>query len=284
MRYQDKNYLTVGEVAEIVKKKKKQLRNYDEMGVFCPAYRNAETGYRYYTDTQLPEIFLIRDLRFYGMSLEQIGKILTSCEDIYDVCEELEEHQWITQQKIAQLQHELSQTGIQLARIREALLCQAQPGIQRIHVKPFETLNTRVLWNPVRDGYRVLSWELSTLLNQARKQRVDATDNIVILRGDYMRQFEEDGEGCRLEALFGWIIKPPVATPEFETLGGFEALSIPSYGTNEQKRLRYEELLRYAEKHGIELDDYCMERQILGSGIARGADKSIVRIYLPIKR
>ena len=279
-----KNLMKVGEVAEIANISKKQLRRYDQMGVFCPAYKDPDTGYRYYTEDQLREIFLVRDLRFYGMPMNEIATILTDCHNIYDVCRELERHQRIKQQEIARMQHELSQTSIQLARIREALLCEAQPGVQRVYVDPFHALYKKMRWDPVHEGYRVSSWEISDLVMEAREKRLDAIDNFVILHGDYMRQFDYNSPDCSLDTIFGWIIAPNIVPDELDTLGGFEALSMPATGTDEMKEKNYRELLDYARANQIELDDFCMERHILGSSIARGYEKRVIRIYLPIKK
>ncbi len=48
-----KGYLSIGKVSKLKNVSIKSLRYYDRIGVFCPAYINEETNYRYYTEEQL---------------------------------------------------------------------------------------------------------------------------------------------------------------------------------------------------------------------------------------
>ena len=54
----------------------KTLRYYDEIDLFKPSYADKFTGYRYYTDEQLLDILLIKELKKLGLSLEEIKKYL----------------------------------------------------------------------------------------------------------------------------------------------------------------------------------------------------------------
>lgn len=53
-------YLTIGEVSKITEVHIKSLRYYDRIGVLKPAYIDSNTGYRYYTYSQLSIIEAIR--------------------------------------------------------------------------------------------------------------------------------------------------------------------------------------------------------------------------------
>jgi len=278
-----KKLLLVGDVAEIANISKKQLRHYDQLGVFCPAYKDPNTGYRYYTEDQLREIFLVRDLRFMGMSMNQIADILVNSQNIYDICEEMELHQRQLLLEIATAQHKLSQVNIQLARMREALHCKSMRSVQRTYVKPFHAVSRKMKWDPFREGYRVSSWEFSDLLTESREKRLDASDNFIIMQGDYMAQFDKQKTNCPMDVVFGWMIQPGTFPVDLESFGGFEAISLPSFGTDETKEGDYRQLIRYAEENNLELEEYCMERHILGSSFARGYDKQVIMIYLPIK-
>ena len=59
----------------------KTLRYYDEIGLLKPVYINDENGYRYYKAEQLVTVLLIKKLKLYGFSLEEISKTLINSGD-----------------------------------------------------------------------------------------------------------------------------------------------------------------------------------------------------------
>ncbi|CAM3696607.1 MerR family transcriptional regulator [Marinicrinis lubricantis] len=65
---------SIGEVAKLANISIKALRYYDQMGLFKPAYVDPETNYRYYHDSQLYHLDLIKSLRYIGTPLEEIKK------------------------------------------------------------------------------------------------------------------------------------------------------------------------------------------------------------------
>lgn len=68
----------IGEFSKIARVSDRLLRYYDEVGLFSPEYTNPQTGYRYYSAQQLPQLNRILALKELGLSLEQIAKLLDS--------------------------------------------------------------------------------------------------------------------------------------------------------------------------------------------------------------
>jgi DNA-binding transcriptional MerR regulator len=54
------------------------LRYYDELGLLKPVVVDRETGYRFYSASQLPQLNRILVLKELGLSLEQIGQIINN--------------------------------------------------------------------------------------------------------------------------------------------------------------------------------------------------------------
>src|SRR5688572_405412 len=54
----------------------KQLRAYDEIGLFRPVWVDPSSAYRYYSPAQLPELRRILALRQLGMPLDEIGALV----------------------------------------------------------------------------------------------------------------------------------------------------------------------------------------------------------------
>ena len=73
--------LKIGEFSKISRVSIRMLRHYDEIGLLKPAETDDFTGYRYYSENQLPQIGLIRSLKELGFSLADILKISEICND-----------------------------------------------------------------------------------------------------------------------------------------------------------------------------------------------------------
>jgi DNA-binding transcriptional MerR regulator len=65
--------LTIGSFARLAGISAKQLRAYDALGLFRPAWVDPFTAYRRYSPAQLPELRRILALRELGMGLDEIG-------------------------------------------------------------------------------------------------------------------------------------------------------------------------------------------------------------------
>lgn len=67
---------SIGEYARIAQVSKRLLRYYDEIGLFQPVKLDPESGHRYYSASQLPELNRILALKDLGLSLNQIQRFV----------------------------------------------------------------------------------------------------------------------------------------------------------------------------------------------------------------
>src|SRR6476620_2163063 len=67
---------SIGEFSRIAAVTARQLRHYEELGLFKPERIDSETGYRYYSALQLPRLNRILALKELGLSLDQIVRLL----------------------------------------------------------------------------------------------------------------------------------------------------------------------------------------------------------------
>ena len=75
----------IGEFSKIAQVSGRLLRYYDEIGLLSPEFTDPQTGYRYYSAQQLPQLNRILVLKELGLSLEQITRLIaqdTSAADI----------------------------------------------------------------------------------------------------------------------------------------------------------------------------------------------------------
>lgn len=64
--------LTIGEISRMTNMPVRTFHYYDEIGVFKPTYIDPKTNYRYYSESQIHYLDLIKSLKFIGTSLEDI--------------------------------------------------------------------------------------------------------------------------------------------------------------------------------------------------------------------
>jgi DNA-binding transcriptional MerR regulator len=68
--------LTIGEFARLGQVTVKALRHYDALGLLKPAAIDPQSGYRRYTEVQIPRLQRIGELKALGFRLEAIGSLL----------------------------------------------------------------------------------------------------------------------------------------------------------------------------------------------------------------
>jgi len=76
MNVKEKLY-TIGEVSKLSNVSIKALRYYDKINLFKPAHVDPDTNYRYYKDSQLYHLDLIKSLKYIGTPLEEMKKAQT---------------------------------------------------------------------------------------------------------------------------------------------------------------------------------------------------------------
>lgn len=68
----------IGDFSRIARVSARLLRYYDEIGLLKPGSIERDTGYRYYSASQLPRLNRILVLKELGLSLEEIARVLDS--------------------------------------------------------------------------------------------------------------------------------------------------------------------------------------------------------------
>ncbi len=73
--------LKIGDFSKLSRISIRMLRHYDDIGLLAPKSTDTFTGYRYYSEDQLPTAGQIVALRDMGFGLAAIAKILERCDD-----------------------------------------------------------------------------------------------------------------------------------------------------------------------------------------------------------
>lgn len=97
-----KKYYTVGQMAKIANVSNQTLRYYDQIGLFKPEFIDEQTNYRYYGESQLYLLDLIKSLRFVGTPLEKIKEVQHFT--IEEIIPFLDEQEHAIEQQLLKLQ------------------------------------------------------------------------------------------------------------------------------------------------------------------------------------
>ncbi len=99
--------LRIGDFSKLSRISIRMLRHYDEIGILHPKSVDDFTGYRYYSESQLPLAGRIQALKNLGFGLSVIKEILVKYEDVREMerfllvkRKELEEEALATRQKL----------------------------------------------------------------------------------------------------------------------------------------------------------------------------------------
>jgi len=90
----------------------KVLRDYDEAGLFRPAWVDRASGYRLYSPAQLPQLRRIVALRDLGVGLAEISRLVDGGANLHDV---LERRRQALEDQRREAERRLSSLGITLA-------------------------------------------------------------------------------------------------------------------------------------------------------------------------
>lgn len=136
-----KEFLSIGELANIFNMDVQLLRYYDARGLLVPTVRNESNGRRFYHFDQVYPLATIRYLRKLGYSLEQIGSFLSN-SDVGKNIDSMAEQANVLQQRCRELMTtvDIIQTKIRFIRQETEDACEntfrvkEYPARQFLHV------------------------------------------------------------------------------------------------------------------------------------------------------
>lgn len=97
--------LKIGEFSKLSRVSVRMLRHYDQKGLLTPSEIDPMTGYRYYSENHLSQVFRITALKDLGFSLAAIREILT----IYDDREALDAYLKVREAELTALWEDTTQ-------------------------------------------------------------------------------------------------------------------------------------------------------------------------------
>lgn len=283
MKPDGKRY-TVSQMANICNVSAKQLRYYDNSGILGPAFRDEETGYRYYTDSQIEEVLLLNELRELGFPLQSIGTLLNH-RDLDALKIELEAGLHRARAELDEARRKYDRTvDILLRTIHGAeLIGRAGPcGIKLVEVPPRSVVFTRYVsyWN-VSKLFIERRAELFRIAEKYRLHTVGA--NMAIFHNGYLKQFSSDPRDSEgdLEICIG--TDTVTDCPNCRKISGFSAVSATHVGRYRDMEPCYLQMEQWAKKHGVALSGLSLEEYTVGATMTNDPADYVTKLYLPVK-
>jgi DNA-binding transcriptional MerR regulator len=270
----------IGEFAQIAQVSTRQLRFYDELGLFRPDHIDRQTGYRYYAIRQLPRLNAILALKDLGLSLDQIGLLLQNAITPTELrgmllLKKAETEQAIRteKQRLRHIESRISQIDLDGGFAGYDVVTKALP--------PQTILATHLTIADLAEAGPLVATAAAAARTVLRPG----------LRGNLIVLARNEPESDRLDLTVGYVVNRPRTSSLFAEGLTFSPQKLPAVdmaatvvrtGTNPESHLAFGAIGTWIEAHG-----YCIagpSREIFLEPVLEppGFDKALVEIQFPI--
>ena len=233
--------LKIGEFSVLSQISIYMLRHYDEIGLLTPEQVDKFTGYRYYSENQLPEAGKIRALKSMGLGLSQIKEILTRYARGDELKRYLEAQAETQREQLNALSRQLTLTE---STIRSLETDSAVPSYS-ISIKEIPkhsvVSHRRIIASPDREGE--LWVELSEKTSGQNVQYTTPPMSVAIFHD----------EGFTEENLDVEVQKTVTGKGGFKTVEPFTAATLTYKGDYMRLPAANEAIARYISENGYEI-------------------------------
>lgn len=249
----------------------KALRYYDEQGMLRPSYRDDDTLYRYYDETNLKKAQLIRLLRSLDFSISEIKEVLEMVNNEADLT-------YILQEKIANINKNILKEKELIQKINGlSIPCVTKTESQTYQITLEEIPAALVASIRFTGKYSEIG-EHIPLLYKAVQEHV----NGAVINCYYD---EECMEQADMELCLPTKKQVPANTVNCRYLPAIKAVCTTHHGSHEMLHSAYKALFNYVNEHGIAVITPFREIYVKGPGmIFKGNPKNYVtKILFPYK-
>jgi DNA-binding transcriptional MerR regulator len=265
--------VTIGDFSRATHLSVKTLRHYHDVGLLEPSEIDPATGYRYYSEQQIPTAQVIRRLRGLQMPIAEVKAVLAARDS--------DARNRLIVAHLDRLESELARTNAAVGELRDLLERSAAPrAIEHRTVPPTQALAIQ----QTVDREDILSWwqgalgELHAIL---RSQRIAPTGPP---GGIYASEIFEHGRGSATVFVPASRTTPAVGRVEPLLVPAAELAVARHHGSPAHIDLTYGELGAYVIRHEISVDGPLREYYLVGLLDTDNAEQWQTEIGWPIFR
>lgn len=283
---------TVGEMAKLCNITTEQLRHYDKNKIFSPEVRDENNNYRYYTEKQIEDVLLIKELKNINMPLKTIGTLIRN-KELTLIKSKLEENMHVLHQQIEDMSRRYDQLIDVLLRVTDAMnvineqyrISTTEPMDQSFHIvdvpkRPIVSTRYESSYS-VEDRFIFRYAEILKIIDNYHL----AAPNLIsaIFHDHYSKQFpNQSGNNIGDLEIFMNISSYNKDCPNCRLFGGFKAAYAIYVGHYRNMDTIYHELSKWAAAQGHSVSGVSFQEFVIGRTITDKENNYITRIYLPL--
>lgn len=290
----EKKIYSIGELAKLCGTSPRQLRYYDQIGLIKPKFRNPDTGYRYYTEDQIEQLFFINELRHIGISNESIPRIFIN-RDVEQLVQEL-------QLNLAQVEQEIQTSLNKYHNIVNALVMNTRAlaylnGQEAIDAERYQQYwvsvkwipETRILCMPCEEEAEKEKRYISSVVDLTRRAEqlgltLENTKISIRYHCDISKLINGEAKTSDRYEIAREIHNKdiPEKLEGIRAFGGYNALCTVNIGMYSTLQGAYSVLHKWAEDHDISLSDTVIEEYMADAFTSTDSNRYVTRIMIPI--
>jgi DNA-binding transcriptional MerR regulator len=271
--------LSIGDFSNICKVSTKTLRYYAEIGLILPEEINPENGYRYYSINQLQTMLLIKRLKTYNFSLEEIKTILHS-EDLKEekLYMSLVSKKKEIEKQVKEFKNTLNQLNTDISNLKEGKSIMSYLKDIDINLVEVPKMNLLYIRKMVQEPEFPEEYNncFCKLLNKIQEDKLTIVNPPMVLF--HSSEYSPFG----LDTEFAIPIKEYAkGTRDFNP--GL-CLKTVVYGSYSDLSSVYTKQIQWAEKEGYECVSALFEVYVNDPTEVKNESELITEIYYPIKK
>ncbi len=278
--------LSIGKVSSLTNISEKRLRYYDEQGLCSPAYRDSTSGYRYYTEYQIPQLMWISYLRALDLSVNSIFELLQN-GNLIALKKALDQQVVENQNQLIQAQYRYDQLfelrqriGIGLSHIR----AKSQPRvISVVHTEPFYNLvaDFKKEFASITDEWRATVFD--KLNEQARQLNLITVGGHAIIYQNHPFLTGTAHQDPLDFNIFLQIKQPPIVPlSNIRWSEGITAVTTVHVGPYEKLYTAYQAISEWASSNQITLGTRSLEDYQITSSMTNNPEFYVTQLYIPL--
>ena len=268
--------LKIGEFSKLSKVSVRMLRHYDEIGLLKPVETDDFTGYRYYSESQLPLIGLIRSLKELGFSLADIIRMTEVCDDREQMAAFYEKRQIELQHQAEMTAHQMTLLDSARKRLRKEQSMSYHVSIKTIPERYAATVHM-VIPHYEDEG---MVWQI--LCEETEGMNMIPDDPCLVAAEFPDDEFKEENV-----EVFAWkTVKGTYSDTEhvrFQTLPAVKVASCIVNGGYEQMPEVYAAVISWVKENGYEPDGVMFNIYHVSPYETQDSSKFVTEVCYPVK-
>ena len=280
---------TIGQMAKICNMTTEQLRHYDKIHVLSPDGRGRDNDYRYYTEHQIEDLMLVKELKKVGLPLKSIAELLLK-KDLEQIRATLESNMFVQRQHLYEAQKSYDSLVDELLRLNDAISLirrstenKSAPieGFSIVPISERPVIFTRYRTNCGVDDSFISRY--AELVGLTEKEKVTTSGTLFLLFHDhYKKQFQSPNEVEGDLELFTNITSSVKNVRNFRMFGGFLAACATHIGHYRYTGQVYDELTKWATSIGYSVSGISFQELIVSRLNSKNESNYVTKIYLPL--